>query len=190
MEDTKMAQRVLRFSRLTRISFFLAAVAVATAVSQAADTHKSASASGEATVVDSGSFGIMVNGKRVATETFRMEQKNNINKATSELKFGAGDVQATQSAEMEITSSGLLKKYTWKEVHPSKSQIVVEPMDDQFMVLHFADGTDAAPKNFTHALTPATSIIDDNFFSQMEVLTWKYMAMGCRSGNGGKAECS
>ena len=68
-----MAQRVLRLGRLTRISFFLAAVAVATAASQAADTHKNATASRDATVVDSGSFGILVNGKRVATETFKME---------------------------------------------------------------------------------------------------------------------
>jgi len=190
MEDRKMAQRFFGLSRLCRISFFLAAVAVATAVSQAADTHKNATVSGDATVVDSGSFGILVNGKRVATETFKMEQKNNINRATSELKFAGDNVQATQNAEMEITSSGLLKKYTWKEVQPSKSQIVVEPTDDQFMVMHVSDGSDAPPKNFTHALTPATSILDDNFFSQMQVLTWKYMAMGCRPAASGKAECS
>jgi hypothetical protein len=190
MEDRKMAQRVLRLSRLTRISFFLAAVAVATAVSQAADTHKNATASRDATVVDSGSFGILVNGKRVATETFKMEQKNNINRATSELKFAGDNVQATQDAEMEITSSGLLKKYTWKEVQPSRAQIVVEPADEQFLVLHVSDGSAAPPKDFTHALTPATSILDDNFFSQMQVLTWKYMAMGCRTAAVGKTECN
>src|SRR3954471_23302917 len=185
-----MAQRILRLNRLSRISVFLAAIAVATAVSQAADTHKNASVSGDTTVVDSGSFGILVNGKRVATETFKMEQTKNINKATSELRFAGENVQATQNAEMEITSAGLLKKYTWKEVQPSKSQIVVEPTDDQFIVLHISDGSSAPPKDYTHALTPATSILDDNFFSQMQVLTWKYMAMGCRATNGGKAECS
>lgn len=143
----------------------------------------------ETTVVDSGSFGIIVNGKRVATETFRMEQRNSINKATSELKFDGSGAPVTQNAEMEITSAGLLKKYTWKEIQPSKSQIVVEPDDQQFMLMHVSDGTSAAPKSSTHALSPSTSILDDNFFSQIQVLTWKYMAMGCRAAAPGKQEC-
>ncbi len=166
---------------------FLSALIVGSASSQAADNPKN---SADATVVDAGSFGILVNGKRVATETFRLEQHNNINKATAELKFDGSATQVTQNAEMEITSAGVLKKYTWKEVQPSKSQIVVEPEDDQFMVLHVSEGTNSPPKNFTHALAPTTSILDDNFFSQMQVLTWKYMAMGCRVAASGKAECN
>ena len=30
----------------------------------------------------------------------------------------------------------------------------------------------------------------NNFFSQVQVLTWKYMAMGCRAATTGKTECS
>ena len=174
--------------RKLRIILATATLVAATAAAQAGDVAKAAAT--PATVVDSGSFGILVNGKRVATEKFRMEQHNNINKASSELKFDGSETQATQNAEMEVTSSGLLKKYTWKEVKPSKSQIVVEPDDDQFMIMHVSDGSNAPPKNSTHALSPATSILDDNFFSQTQVLTWKYMAMGCRGNASGKQECT
>jgi hypothetical protein len=173
--------------RKPRLLACIVAMSAASLSSQAADAPKTKSEN--FIVVDSGSFGIMVNGKRVATEKFRMEQRSDVNKATSELKFDGSDSQATQNAEMEVTSAGLLKKYTWREVQPSKAQIVVEPDDAQFIVLHVTDGTGAAPKNFTHALAPSTSILDDNFFSQMQVLTWKYMAMGCRKGAAGKQEC-
>lgn len=170
---------------------FVTAIIGATLSLHAGDnpTKNPKPASGEPALVDSGSFGILVNGKRVATETFRMEQRNAVNKSTSELKFDGPGTQATQSAEMEITSGGLLKKYTWREVQPSKAQIVVEPDDQQFMLMHVSDGTSSAAKTSTHALSPSTSILDDNFFSQMQVLTWKYMAMGCRIAASGKQEC-
>src|SRR5438874_10791174 len=178
-----MSLRKLRI--ILSMTIVIAAVA---ATAQAGDIPKAAAEN--TTVVDSGSFGILVNGKRVATEKFRMEQRNNINRASSELRFAASDTQATQNAEMEVTSGGLLKKYPWREVQPSKSQIVVEPDDDQFMVMRISDGSNAPAKNSTHALSPATSILDDNFFSQMQVLTWKYMAMGCRGNAAGKQECT
>lgn len=128
-------------------------------------------------IVDSGSFAILVNGRRVATESFRMEQHNGSNTVSSELRSEGS--KSMQSAEMEVGADGALKRYVWKEVNPGKAQIVVEPQDSEFLVAHISDDG-AAPKDVTHPLSPAvTSIVDDNFFSQLQVLAWKYMVMGC-----------
>lgn len=141
------------------------------------------------TLVDSGSFGIVVNGKRVATETFRVEQGASSHLITSELKLDDPGEKAAQTSVMEISSNGLLKKYTWKETQPGKAQIVVKPQDDQFLSLLVYEDSGAPPKELTHALSPITSIMDDNFFSHMQVLLWKYMAAGCRMGPDGQNQC-
>jgi hypothetical protein len=139
-------------------------------------------------VVDSGSFGIIVKGTRVATETFRVEQRGQSSFVVSELKTEDA-TPATQTAELELAANGALKKYTWKETKPGDAGIVVEPQDEQFLSLRVTPNGTSVPKVSTHALSPATSIIDDNFFSQMQVLAWKYMAMGCRPGPNGVNEC-
>ena len=132
------------------------------------------------TSVDSGTFSISVGGHRVASETFHVDQRQDGSTISSELRFDDANVKAVQSSEMTIKPNGLLKKYTWKEVTPGKAQIVVEPQDEQFMVSHVSENAGADPKDTVHPLAPETSIMDDNFFSHMEVLTWKYMAFGCK----------
>ncbi|HUS19172.1 MAG TPA: hypothetical protein VMZ25_05945 [Terriglobales bacterium] len=139
-------------------------------------------------VVDSGSFGIVVKGTRVATETFRIEQRGQSSFIVSEIKTDDA-TQATQTAELELAPNGTLKKYTWRETKPGDASLTVEPQDEQFLTLRIAETSAAPPKVTTHALSPSTSIIDDNFFSQMEVLAWKYMALGCRPGPNGVNEC-
>jgi hypothetical protein len=141
------------------------------------------------TSVDSGTFGVLVNGRRVATESFRVEQRSDYSTITSELKFGDATVQAIQTSELLMLPSGVLKRYTWKETQPSKSQIVVEPQDDQFIVAHITQSPSDPPKDSVHPLAPSTSILDDNFFSHMEVLGWKYMAMNCHPNAQGRNDC-
>jgi hypothetical protein len=85
--------------------------------------------------------------------------------------------------------TGALKKYIWKETMPGKSQIVVEPQDDQFLIAHIMQTVGDPPKDSIHPLAPSTSILDDNFFSHMEVLGWKYMAMNCHPNAQGTNEC-
>jgi hypothetical protein len=146
--------------------------------------------SGPATVVDTGSFSIMVKGQRVATETFKMEQKNGSNLVVSQLRLEDPKVKAVQSAEMEITPTGSLRRYTWKELSPGKAQIVVEPQDEAFLTVRVSE-TDTQPaKDLSRPLSPFTNILDDNFFSQLQVLTWKYMAMGCKVDAVGNSQCS
>jgi hypothetical protein len=141
------------------------------------------------TSVDSGTFGIRVNGRRVATESFRVEQRSDLSSITSELKFSDASVQAVQTSELLMLPSGMLKRYTWKETQPGKSQIVVEPQDDQFIVAHITQSPSDPPKDSVHPLAPSTTILDDNFFSHMEVLGWKYMAMNCHPNGQGANEC-
>jgi hypothetical protein len=141
------------------------------------------------TSVDSGTFGISVNGRRVATESFRVEQRSDLSTITSELKFSDASVQAVQTSEMLMLPTGALKRYTWKETQPGKSQIVVEPQDDQFLVAHITQSATDPVKDSVHPLAPSTTILDDNFFSHMEVLGWKYMAMNCHPNAQGTNDC-
>lgn len=135
-------------------------------------------------VADEGHFSISVNGKRVATESFRIEQRSGVNVITSDLKFEAGSAAVSQKSEMDLGSSGELKKYSWQEVQPSQARIVVEPQDANFLVEHITSDGAAAVKDVQHPLSPTTSILDDNFFSHVEVLAWKYLGLNCRSSQG------
>lgn len=142
------------------------------------------------TSVDTGTFSIIVSGRKVASETFHVDQHPDGSVVTSELKTDdPGLNKAVQDAEITMLPNGGLKKYTWKEVTPSKSQIVIEPQDEQFMVSHVTDNPTAPPKDTVHALAPGTSIMDENFYSHMEVLVWKYMAFGCKPNMQGQTEC-
>lgn len=166
------------------------ALCIAVAVASCGAADKPSDKKAAPTSVDSGTFNIMVGGHRVAIETFHVEQHPDGSILTSELKTEDASLKsAVQNAEMSMQPNGLLKRYTWKEVTPSKAQIVVEPQDEQFMVSHVTESSGATPKDTVHALAPGTSIMDENFFSHMEVLTWKYMAFGCKANAQGQTEC-
>ena len=132
-------------------------------------------------VVDSGSFGIFVSGKRVGTETFRVEQRPDINIISSEIKVLEGG--NTQRSEMELTPNGDLRRYLWQEVQPGKAQVVVE-RSDEFLVERVISGGKEKTRDVSHMLPHSTAILDDNFFSQREILVWKFLASACTAGNG------
>ena len=71
--------------------------------------------------VDSGSFGVFMNGHRVATEKFSIQQNNAGSVATSEFKTEPGVEPAAQSSELQLAPNGDLQKYEWKEISPGKS---------------------------------------------------------------------
>ena len=85
---------------------------------------------------------------------------------------GFQPLRRLQSDTIRKPSSGKLQN------HLRQAQIVVEPQDEQFMVARISENGGADSKDTVHPLTPETSIMDDNFFSHMEVITWKYMAFG------------
>lgn len=135
-------------------------------------------------VVDSGSFGVFVNGRRIATETFSVQKSGSGSVATSEFKTEEGADKAMQSSELQLTASGDLRKYEWKELSPGKAQAVVVP-NDNLLVERSTENPQAKQDEHPFLLPVSTNILDDYFFIHREILAWKYLATGCKQQNGG-----
>ena len=150
-------------------------------------------ASGKSTarqVVDSGSFGVYIGGKRVASEVFRIEQGSTMSLAHAELHLEDGTAKVAQSADMEIEPNGDLHRYEWQQYQPEKADLTVVP-NDEFLVEHITPNpvTKDKSQDLPHLLPHSTVILDDNFFSHREILAWRYLAAGCRS-EGTSLKCS
>jgi hypothetical protein len=130
--------------------------------------------------VDAGIFAISVNGQPVATETFRIEQGSAASTLTSEFKSESGE-KTVQKAELQVTSTGDLRHYEWHQLSPDKAQIVVEPADG-IIVEHITPAPPAHPLQQPFVLPSSTMVLDDYFFSQREVLLWRYLAQSCADG--------
>ena len=133
--------------------------------------------------VDSGSFGVFMNGRRVATETFSVQQSSGGSVATSQFKTEAGVDPASQSSELQMTAAGNLRKYEWKEISPGKAQATVMPNND-FLTQRSSANPQDKEQEQPFLLPASTSILDDYFFIQREILAWKYLASGCRQEKG------
>jgi hypothetical protein len=159
-------------------SIFLGAALLAAHGLSAGDKDKPAGDKLETKVVDSGSFGIYLDGKRVGTETFKIEQRPDYSVATASVKVDDGRTKAEQSAEMRVNPNGDLRSYTWHASVPQTEESSVEAQKD-LLVEHIAPA-DQKKVDVTHMLPLSTVILDDNFFSQREVLLWRYLATGCQ----------
>jgi len=131
--------------------------------------------------VDSGSFAVIMNGKRVATETFSISQDAHGSVVASD--FHADDGTAAQSSQLELTTNGDLYKYEWKELSPGKGHATVAP-DDKFLVERFSMNPQDKMQEQPFLLPSSTSMLDDYVFIHREVLAWKDLAMGCRQEKG------
>jgi hypothetical protein len=134
-------------------------------------------------IVDAGSFGVFMNGKRVATEKFSIQQDASGSIATSEFKTEEGVGQAAQTSEMKLSAAGDLQKYEWKETSPGKAQAVITPNDNLLIERSTASPQDKQEEH-PFLLPASTSILDDYFFIHREILAWKYLATGCRQDKG------
>jgi len=136
-------------------------------------------------LVDKGSFGVFMGGKRVATEIFSIHQDAAGSSVKSEFKTeaGAGTGTATQSSELQLTSSGELKSYEWKESSPGQSQATIVPSQD-FLIERYASTPTEKTREQPFMLPTSTSILDDYFFIHREVLAWKYLATSCKQDKG------
>ncbi len=137
--------------------------------------------------VDSGSFGIFVSGKRIGTETFRIEQGPDVSVASSQIKVDDGSTKAEQNSEMRVAPDGSLRLYSWHSTVPLKEESIVEPKDE-FLVEHITFA-DQKKQTVPYVLPLSTVILDDNFFSHREILFWRYLATGCVPQNG-QLRCS
>ena len=140
------------------------------------------------TVVDAGSFGVFTSdpsGKstRVATETFSIQQTSTGSVITSEFKAEQGQDHAMQSSELQLDAKGDLRRYEWKELSPGKTQAVVTPKDD-LLIESVTNNPGDKAQDLPFMIPASTSILDDYFFVQREVLAWKFLALGCRQQKG------
>lgn len=132
----------------------------------------------DSTPVDSSSFGIFLNGKRIGTEKFTIVQQAEAGVLTAELKVDDGTTRYDQHSEMRVGRDGSLQSYQWRSTLPAQQASVVEPKD-ALLIEHFTDA-DRKKRDFRYLLPLTTAILDDNFFSQRELLIWRYLSTGCR----------
>jgi len=131
----------------------------------------------EGELVDSGSFGIFRQGRRIGSETFTIHQKADASVVAVQLKIDNGNDKASQTSELRIASNGDLRHYEWKELSPEKAQATVD-YNDQFLVEHVTVTPGSKPRERAFMLPPSTVILDD-FFTHREVLLWRYLASFC-----------
>lgn len=133
--------------------------------------------------VDSGSFGIFMRGHRVGTETFSITQNSSGSVIQSEFKAEGSAGQALQNSVMQLSPTGELRKYEWKEMSPDKSESTVTP-NDQFLMQRLVPGPQEKPIEQPYILPVSTTILDDYFFVHREILAWRYLASICTTQNG------
>jgi hypothetical protein len=132
-----------------------------------------------AQMVDSGSLGIFINGRRIATESFSIQQTANGSSITSNFKTEEGVDKAAQTSELQLTPSGEIRKYEWKEVSPGKSTATVAPSND-YLMERISNGSNEKPEEQPFLLPASTSILDDYAFIHRQVLIWRYLATACK----------
>lgn len=135
------------------------------------------------TLVDSGTFGLFAGGQRVATETFTINQNSQGSTVSSQFKSAQGEQNAEQSSLLQLTPSGDLRNYEWKELSPGKTVASVKP-DESFLIEEFGDTPNAKPHDQNFLLPASTAILDDYVFVQREVLAWRYLATACKHQQG------
>jgi hypothetical protein len=129
----------------------------------------------EPKVVDSGSLGIFVNGRRVATETFNIKQLDDGSITTSDIKLEG--TSQSQHSELQLTPTGAIVRYDWKETGgQEKGESTVLP-SDQFLTQRIKAGDKYTEQPYL--MPPTTAILDDYFISQRELLLWRYVGAGC-----------
>jgi hypothetical protein len=133
--------------------------------------------------VDSGSFGVFMGGRRVGTETFAIYQNANGSVIQSEFKTEGPDASAAQKSELQLTASGEIRRYEWKELSPGKAQAVIIP-NEQFLTQRWSANPDEKPHEQAFLLPVSTNILDDYFFVQREVLAWRFLAASCKQDKG------
>jgi hypothetical protein len=174
------------WSRMNRLVVLLLTSSLAISAAAAPPSKDKDKAKPEAPkYVDSGAFGILVRGRRVATETFSIEQKNGTSVIKSQFKETDGSDAASQKSELEIGSSGDLQRYEWSQA--AGGSITVMPSND-FLLERITTAAYSKPAEQSFLLPASSPVLDNNFFIHREVLIWRYLAADCKS-EGGSLKC-
>ena len=157
-------------------------IAASGSLASGAPTPKEKEKEHEGKMVDSGSFGVYQKGHRVGTETFSIYQTSNGSVIQSEFKT-ENTPPDVQTSEMQLTASGDIRRYEWKELSPEQAESVVLPNDD-FLTQRWKIGPQEKEQEQPYLLPLSTSILDNYFFVHREVLVWRYLAAACKQEKG------
>lgn len=176
--------RLLSYSRLAGMAVLACCIAASGFLANAAplSKDKDKEKEHEGKNIDSGSFGVFQSGHRVGTETFSIYQTGSGSVINSEFKTENAPKDAVQTSVMQLTTAGDIRRYEWRESSPDQAQSVVVPNDD-FLTQKWSVGQEKEHDQ-TYLLPVSTSILDDYFFIQREVLAWKYLAAACKQDKG------
>ena len=133
--------------------------------------------------VDSGSFGIFVNGKRTATEKFTVEQSAEGSQVTTDFKTEETGSGTHQTTLLKMAANGELHHYEFKELTPGTAQAILEPKDE-FLIQHSTVTPTDKPEDHQYILPASTTVLDDFVFVHRELLARRFLATGCRQNNG------
>jgi hypothetical protein len=136
-----------------------------------------------ASTVDSGTFGIFLNGKRTATEKFSIAQNSDGSVVSTDFKTEEATNPAHQTTDLKLSASGELRRYEFKELSPGSQQAVLEP-NNEFLIQHSTTNPGEKPEEHPYILPAATSLLDDFVLIHREILAWRFLATGCRHDNG------
>ena len=171
----KLSARLIKFLLIAA----LACGVTATATPPQKDKDKEKDKDHEGQRVDSGSFGVFMSGHRVGTETFSIYQSSSGSVIKSEFKTENDPNQAVQDSVMQLSNTGEIRRYEWKEMSPGKAESVIVP-NDQFLNQRWTAGPQDKPHDQPYLLSPSTVILDDYFFIHRELLVWKFLAATCK----------
>jgi hypothetical protein len=169
--------------RLLILGVWLCAGCLGAIKANASDKKDGGKSSGKQTV-DSGSFGVMIRGQRVMTETFSVQQENGVSMVKSRLQAAGDSASINQHSELQMTGSGELVRYDWSD---GSGSLVVLPKDE-FLLEKITVSPSAKPAEQPFLMPNTSAILDNNFFIQREVLAWRYLATNCHS-EGGNLKC-
>jgi hypothetical protein len=164
------------FSRVWRVA--IASVLVTPLLAVAVDKKDT-----NGQMVDSGTLGVFINGRRIATETFSIQQSASGSVISSQFKTEEGTDKAAQSSELQLAPNGDIRKYEWKEISPGKAQATVAP-NNEYLVEHISGSPNEKPEDQPFMLPASTSVLDDYVFVHREVLVWRYLATTCKQEKG------
>jgi hypothetical protein len=136
--------------------------------------------------VDSGTFGVFVNGQRVATETFSVQQTPAGSAASSQVK-AEGGTDPGQRSDLKLSPGGDLIRYEWHDLSAGKSELTVAP-NDQFLIEHVTTAAGEKTADQPFMMPTSTMVLDNNSFVQRELLVWRYLGSSCKQDKG-KMQC-
>ena len=124
-----------------------------------------------------------MNGRRVATEKFSIQQNPAGSVATSEFKTEAGTDPAASLRSCNWRRTVICGSTNGKKSAPGKAQAVIVP-NDNLLVERSTNNPQDKEEEHPFLLPLSTSVLDDYFFVHREILVWKYLATGCHQDKG------